>query len=130
MINLIQTHVFVLNTIAMALSLLFSIRFLVVTRFKVHAAHFSALAILSALYLVSYLHFLFGAWSRLFWSEVMVVPSVISIIILWIMPIFHALEASKKSGTIDASTKFIPDKITGVFAGLKKLVQKIKLPGG
>ena len=48
--------------------------------------HWWTVAFLATGYCVSYALFLTGVWTRLQWSEVMIVPSMASIFILWTIP--------------------------------------------
>ena len=81
----VQAQVFWINLVAMSLSLAVNWR---AARHStsVYRRHFFLVAAFSAVYCASYALFLAGVWTRLQWSQVMIIPSLATIVVLWVTP--------------------------------------------
>lgn len=96
MLQLIQNHVFILSAVAMTISAIVNLAYAYIARINGSMfLHYIAVSILSLLYVVSYILFLTDVWSRLYWSEVMIVPSLLSIILVWVAPAVHMLSETR-----------------------------------
>jgi cytochrome bd-type quinol oxidase subunit 2 len=84
-INEIQEQIFWLNLVFMSVAFIAS---LLASRHETRmgARHYQLVSLLALAYVASYALFLAGVWTRLQWSEVMIIPSLASIVILWIAP--------------------------------------------
>jgi hypothetical protein len=59
--------------------------------------HYRLVSLLTLAYAASYILFLSGVWNRLQWSQVMIIPSLASIVVLWIAPAATVLVTKEKN---------------------------------
>lgn len=82
----IQAIIFWLSLVAATLSLVVNGVFVYTEKTSAKRGHYGLVSLLSVLYIASYCLYLSGVWTRLEWSQVMVVPSLASWVLLWISP--------------------------------------------
>ena len=85
LLSRIQESVFWINLVVMGSAVATNVWRALKTP-SVRQWHWWTVAFLATGYCVSYVMFLTGVWTRLQWSEVMIVPSMVSIFILWTIP--------------------------------------------
>ena len=91
----VQAQVFWINLVAMSLSL--AVNWRAARRAAgVYRRHFFLAAGFSSVYCVSYVLFLTGVWTRLQWSQVMIIPSLATIVVLWVTPAALVLTERKE----------------------------------